>query len=77
MEPGLVVFLAVAAVLVLALAVYLTIVALRLRKVIGTLGAVAHGIETMVDRTQPIAGLVDRLTEAAGASASGPPRERR
>lgn len=77
MEPGLVVFLAVAAVLVVALAVYLTIVALRLRKVIGTLGAVSHGIETTVDRTQPIAGLVDRLTDAVGASTSGPQRERR
>lgn len=77
MERGLVVFLAVAAVLVVALAVYLTIVALRLRKVIGTLGAVADGIETMADRTRPIAELVDRLADAAGAPPSGAQRGRR
>jgi hypothetical protein len=45
MEPAVLAFLVGAAVLVLALAVYLVVVAVRLRAVIATLGRVADGVD--------------------------------
>lgn len=70
MELPIVVFLAGAAVLVLALGVYLIVVALKLRRVINTLESVASGVERIADQTRPVGELVGRLSDAVGSPRS-------
>lgn len=67
MELALVVFLAGVALLVLALAVYLIVVAVKLRSVIATLGRVAEGIDRMAHQTEPVDELVGGLADAVGS----------
>lgn len=68
MEPALVVFLAGVGLLVLALAIYLTVVVIKLRAVIATLERVVDGIDHMGHQTEPVGELVERLQDAVGSS---------
>lgn len=69
MDAVAIVSLAIIALLVGALALYLTWVVLLLRRIVDTLGKVVFGVRAIAHRTEPVGGILDELNGDLGAVA--------
>ena len=69
MPAAAIVTLLITAVLVLALAAYLTMVIVILKKVNDTLGKVTFGVRAIAYRTEPVTGIVTAINADLGAVA--------
>lgn len=67
MSTAAIVTLVGAGLLIAALAVYLIVVAVVLRRVIRTLGLVTFGVRSIAHQTEPVNELVGRINQDLGA----------